>query len=237
MEHQAGLSKETAATRGSPWAMVGVGLSFVLITVALYMAFIYAPTEAVMGNVQRIFYFHVPLYWLAFLAFGVVFVSSIMYIWKRNVKWDLLAYSAGEVGVVFTSLGLISGMIWARPAWGKWWVMEDPRLTTTAVLWLIYVAYLMIRAYSPEGSRGSLFAAVVGIVGFMDVPLVAISVYWQIQHPAPLVFESSGLDPSMRATLMVSLLAFTVFFVVLLTQRIALRRAEHQVQRMRHELS
>src|SRR4030042_5901728 len=143
-----------------------LGISFLLMVAALYLVFIYVPTEATMGVVQRIFYFHVPVAWVAFLAFFVVFVGSILYLWKRESKWDILAYSSAEVGIVFTTLVLITGPLWAKPTWGVWWVW-DARLTTTLVLWLIYLAYLMVRSFALEESQGARFAAVVGIVGLI----------------------------------------------------------------------
>ncbi len=121
-----------------------LGLALALMIAALYLVFRYVPTEATMGVVQRIFYFHVPVAWTAFLAMGIVFVGSIGYLWKRDRKWDVLAHAAGAVGLVFTTLVLITGSIWAKPLWGAWWVWE-PRLTTALVLWLLWVAYLLVR--------------------------------------------------------------------------------------------
>lgn len=160
-----------------------LGLSFLLMIAALYLVFIYVPTEATMGVVQRIFYFHVPVAWVAFLAFFVVFVGSILYLWKKENKWDILASSSAEVGIVFTTLVLITGPIWAKPTWGVWWVW-DARLTTTLVLWLIYLAYMMVRSFALEQSQGARFSAVVGIIGFIDVPIVALAIVLsRTQHP------------------------------------------------------
>ncbi len=209
-----------------------LGLSFVLIVAALYLVFIYVPTEAAMGIVQRIFYFHVPVAWVAFLAFFVVFIGSILYLWKREEKWDSLAYSSAEVGIIFTSLVLITGPIWARPVWGVWWTW-DARLTTTLVLWLIYLAYLMVRSFATEKSQGARFAAVVGIVGFLDVPIVAIAiVFWRTQHPGAVIFQG-GLAPSMLLTLLVCLAAFTTLYIHLLAQRVSLREAEVEIGKLK----
>ena len=209
-----------------------LGLSFVLIVAALYLVFIYVPTEAAMGIVQRIFYFHVPVAWVAFLAFFVVFIASILYLWKRDNKWDILAYSSAEVGIVFTSLVLITGSIWAKPIWGVWWTW-DARLAIMLVLWLIYLAYLMVRSFATEESRGARFAAVVGIVGFIDVPVVALAiVLWRTQHPGPVIFEG-GLAPSMLFTLLVCLVAFTVLYILLLVQRVLLREAEVEIGKLK----
>jgi heme exporter protein C len=205
-------------------------LSLALFIAGLYMVFIYVPTEETMGIVQRIFYFHVPVAWTAFLAFFIVFISSIMYLSKRDEKWDLLAGASAEIGVIFTSLVLITGSIWARPAWGTWWVWE-PRLTTALILWFIYVAYLLIRSYATEESRGARFAAVIGIVGFIDVPIVFLAItLWRTQHPGPVIFQSGGLAPSMFLTLMVCLAAFTTLYVTLLRLRLSLRQAERDIK-------
>lgn len=185
-----------------------------------------------MGVIQRIFYFHVPMAWVAFLAFFVVFISSIMYLWKRDRKWDIIASSSAELGIVFTTLVLITGSVWAKPIWGVWWTW-DARLTTTLVLWLIYVAYLLVRSYIDEEERAARFAAVVGIVGFIDVPIVALAiVLWGTQHPSPVIFEG-GLESSMLATLLVSLSAITTVYALLLTERIAIKKGELEIKRLK----
>ncbi len=209
-----------------------LGLSFTLVMTSLFMIFIVVPTEATMGIIQRIFYFHVPVAWVAFMAFFVVFVASIMYLWKRDRKWDTLAASSAELGVVFTTLVLITGSIWAKPIWGAWWTW-DARLTTSLVLWLIYVAYLLVRSYIAEEEKAARFAAVVGIIGFIDVPIVALAiVLWGTQHPSPVIFEG-GLAPMMLGTLLVSLTAITSVYFLLLTQRIAIRNAELELARLK----
>ena len=160
--------------------------------VDLYLIFMWAPTDAILGHVQRIFYFHVPIAWVAFLAFFVVFVSSIVFLWKRSPWWDALAHSAAEIGVVFATLILITGAIWAKPVWGVWWTWE-PRLTTSLILWLVYVGYLMVRAYAPSRSQGATYAAVLGIVGFIDVPIVYFAVeWWRAVHPESVVGPAGG---------------------------------------------
>lgn len=209
-------------------------LSGILILGALYMVFLYVPTERTMGNVQRIFYFHLPLAWVAFLAFFMVMVASIAYLRTRNQKWDTLAHTAAEIGVLFASLVLVTGMIWAKPAWGVWWIWE-PRLTTTLILWFIYVAYLLIRSFTAEETRGARFAAVLGIIGFVDVPIVYFSIsLWRTNHPDIELF-SGGLQPPMVATLLVSLAAFTLLYVTLLQNRYALRKAERRLNELKQE--
>lgn len=207
-------------------------ITFILFIGALYLVFLYVPTEATMGIVQRIFYFHVPVAWVAFLAFFVVFICSIMYLVKRETRWDIIASSSAEVGIVFTTLVLITGSIWAKPIWGVWWTWE-PRLTTALVLWLIYIAYFIIRSFATEESQGARFAAVVGIVGFIDVPIVALAItLWRTQHPGPVIFEG-GLAPSMLLTLFVCLIAFTILYILLTIQRIALRNDEIEIKKLK----
>ena len=212
-----------------------LALSGVMMLVTLYLIFLWVPTEKNLGVSQRIFYFHVPMAWAGFLAFFFVLVGSVGYLWKRTLGWDQLAYSAVEIGGLFTTLMLITGILWAKPVWGVWWTW-DPRLTTSLILWLIYVAYIMLRAYSPKGEQGARFAAVLGIIGFIDVPIVYLSIYWwRTVHPQALVgpAASGDLDPSMYRVLMISTITFTILFVYLLRERIALRRSEEDVEEIR----
>ncbi|OGO40390.1 MAG: cytochrome C assembly protein [Chloroflexi bacterium RBG_16_57_8] len=213
-----------------------LGLSLALMAVAVYMVSVYVPTEQMMGIVQRIFYFHVPSAWVGFLAFFVVFICSILYLVKRDSKWDVIANCSAELGVLFTTLVLITGPIWARPVWGVWWTWE-PRLTTALILWLIYVAYMLVRSYASDKQQGARFAAVVGIIGFIDVPLVFLATtWWRTQHPGALVFQSGGLAPSMLATLMVSLAAFTSLYWLLLIERVGLKNSENEVEILKESL-
>lgn len=209
-----------------------VGLSFILFVGALYLVFIYVPTEREMGIVQRIFYLMVPLAWLSMLAFLIIFISSILYLVKGGRKWDILANSSAEIGIVFTTLTLTVGSIWAKPVWGVWWTWS-PRLTTTLVLWLIYLAYFMVRSLATNEQQGARFAAVVGIVGFIDVPIIGMSTtLWQEMHPEPLIFQG-GLALSMLLTLIVSLTAFTALFSLLLTQRVLMKIDEIEISELR----
>jgi heme exporter protein C len=202
---------------------------------AIAAVFLYAPTEAVQGPVQRIFYFHVSLAWVAYLAFFVVFVSSVVYLLRRNPRWDVVARSSAEVGVIMTTLVLVTGSLWARPIWGTWWSW-DARLTTTLVLWFLYVAYLMVRSYA-SGDRAPRYAAILGIVGFLDVPIVHFSVvWWRTLHPGRTVIQESGsigMPPEMFAALLVSLLAFTLLYVFLLGQK---AQIEHNRDRLQEVL-
>jgi len=209
-----------------------LGLSFVLFVGALYLVFIYVPTEETMGIVQRIFYFHVPLAWVSFLAFFIVFLGSIRYLWKRALKWDIIASSSAEVGILFTTLFLITGSIWAKPIWGVWWTWS-PRLTSALVLWLIYVAYLIVRSYAADEQRAARFSAIVGIVGFIDVPIVALAItLWRTQHPEPVVFQG-GLTPPMLFTLLVCLAAFSALYCLLLITKVSMTNKEIEIRRLK----
>ncbi|MBI5166740.1 MAG: cytochrome c biogenesis protein CcsA [candidate division NC10 bacterium] len=210
---------------------------FLSMLAALYAAFVYAPTEATQGDVQRIFYFHVPSAWVAFLAFFVVFLGSILYLWKKDRRWDILASSSAEIGVLFTTMVLLTGPLWGKPIWGTYWSW-DPRLTTTLILWLIYVAYFMLRAYAGERVKGARMAAVLGIIGFVDVPLIYLSVlWWRSLHPLPVVVRPGGpaLPPSMLGSLMVSLLAFTLLYLYLLRERVLLERLNDEVEALKQK--
>ena len=204
--------------------------------VNVYLIFMVAPTDAVLGNVQRVFFFHVPMAIMSFLAFGVVFVASIGYLVGRKPGWDRVAHASAEVGLVFVSLALITGVIWARPVWGVWWTWE-PRLTTTLILWLIYAGYLIIRSYAPNRERGAVYSAVVGIVGFVDVPIVYYSVqWWRSIHPSAVIgplADSGALEPVMQVVLLVSFMAFLALFVYLVVERTALRRSEDDLRTLR----
>ncbi len=204
---------------------------------AFGMIFFYAPIESEMGIVQKIFYVHVPLAWNAFLGFGIVFFSSFRYLATRDPKWDMRALSAAEVGVLFTTLVLITGPIWAKPVWGIWWTW-DARLTLTLVLWLIYVGYLMLRRYIESPERRAVLAAVVGVTGFIDVPLVYFAIrWWRTQHPQPVIAggEGSGLDPRMATTLWICVAAFTLLFVALYRRRLAIEAMRARAEALRHD--
>jgi len=213
--------------------------TLIMMILSLWLVFIYAPTEKTMGIVQRIFYFHVPSAWIAFLAFGIVFIYSILFLWKQNKKFDTIASSAAEIGVVFTSIVLITGPIWAKPVWNTWWTW-DPRLTTTLILWLIYVAYLMLRIYAEDEELGSKYSSVFGIVGFIDVPIVYMSIrWWRTIHPKPVIMggEGSGLDAKMQLTLLICTVTFTLLFFWLLNERIRLQFLKDEITNLRQNLS
>lgn len=208
-----------------------LGISTVLMLAALYMVFIFAPdTEPGLETnvVQRIFYFHVPLAWIAFLAFFVVFIASIMYLRKRDKKWDSIASASAEIGLVFTTLFLLTGSIWAKPEWGVWWTW-DSRLTSSLILWLIFIAYFIIRSYISEEGQRARFSSVIGIIGFIDVPIVVITIFlWRTAHP-----RIEAMDPRVTATLMVSIAAFTALYFLLFVQRLAMKQDEDKLNKLK----
>jgi heme exporter protein C len=209
-----------------------LGLGLALMVTALYMVFLYVPTDKHTGVVQRIFYFHVPVAWVSFLAFFITFVFSILYLWKREVKLDAVACASAEIGIVFTTLVLLTGPVWAKPVWGIWWTW-DARLTTSLLLWLIYVAYLLVRRLTDEPGRAARYGAVIGIVGFIDVPIVFLTVnLWRTQHPTTIVFEG-GLTAPMVLALLVCIAAFTVLYVLLLVQSAGLKSAEAGIRQLK----
>ena len=203
-----------------------------------YLIFMVAPTDAVLGHIQRIFYIHVPISILSFLGFLLCAIAGIGYLIRRGAGWDRLAHASAEVGVVFVTLALVTGVIWARPVWGVWWTWE-PRLTTTLILWFIYVAYLMIRQYAPTPQQGRVWSAVVGIIGFVDVPIVYYSVqWWRSIHPVQVIGPEAAddaLEPIMARILIFSLVAMLALFTYLLLERIALRKAEDTVSQLRRD--
>jgi heme exporter protein C len=177
-------------------------LSIVLLGIAFYQAMWVAPTEQTMGDIQRIFYYHVPSAWTCFVLFFLNFIASIWYLIKRTPAADAFALANAELGVIFCTIVLTTGPLWAKPVWGIWWTW-DARLTTTLVLWLIYVSYLLLRRFS-EAGQTPVLAAALAIFGFLDVPIVYMSIrWWRTQHPQPVVAggQGSGIDPEMRMVL------------------------------------
>lgn len=230
------------AERGiSGWFNAAAILNLVsvpLVAVGLYMAFLYAPSaqRAAGGEVQRLFYFHVPFAMAAFLGFFVVLVTSILFLAQGRRIWDTAAAGAAEVGLLCCTIVLLTGPIWARYAWGVWWTW-DARLTSTLVLWLIYAAYLLLRTYMAEDARMRRYAAVLGIVGALDVPIVYFSVHWfRTQHPTTFIMNREGLPPEMSAALRVGMLAVFVIFGALLLTRLLLGRMEEEVEVLRANL-
>jgi len=206
-------------------------ITLLLLSYGLYQALVAAPTEATMGNVQRIFYYHVPSAWTALLCFLSNFVASLWFLARRTPQADAVAVSTAEVGVVFCTVVLLTGPLWARPVWGIWWAW-DARLTSTLVLWLIYVGYLMLRKFS-VGGPNPVLAAAFGIFGALNAVFVFMAIRWfRTQHPQP-VFgggPKSGIDPQMKYALMANWVAFLALAGLLIWLRYTLERVRQKVE-------
>jgi len=213
-------------------------LSGLIIIVALYLVFVYAPTESTMGDVQRIFYFHVSSAWVGFLAFFVTLIGGVAYLRGGNRDWDILALSSVEIGMTFTAMAVITGSIWAKATWNAWWPwQQEPRLVLVTMLLLLYLSYLVLRAFVEGEERKARFAAVYGIVAFVSVPLTFMSIrWWQRLHPVVFDREGSHLAPAMLATFLFCLLAFTILYFTLLLHRRRLGKLADQVDGLKERL-
>jgi len=203
-------------------------LSAIAVATGMILALLIAPRELTQGNVQRIMYVHVPSVWVAYLAFTVVFAASIVYLAKRAPGADRLAHASAEVGVVFTGITIVTGAIWGKPTWGTWWTW-DARLTSVAILFVMYVGYLLVRAMIDEPERGARYAAVLGIVAALDIPLVHFSVYWwRTLHQPPSVIKPgpATMPGVILLALLLNFAAFTLLYAYFVTKRVSLLRAD-----------
>ena len=220
--------------------MILLILSFLFIFIAIYVALIYIPVIDSPGwtapEAQKIFYFHVPAAWVSFLAFGVVFVTSILFLRKPDRKWDTIAYSSAEIGVVFCTLAIASGPIWAKAEWGVYWRWEDTKLTITFILWLIYLSYLILRG-GAESEDKSRLAAVFGIIGFVGVPLSFISSrIWQSMHPNVVATSSGSMGSSAGMGLGMGVIAFTFVYLFMLRKRIKLQQMIYKMDELKDKI-
>jgi heme exporter protein C len=209
-----------------------------LVFFAGYAALFIAPDEATMHQIQRIFYFHLPAWMTSFTAFTIVFISNIAYLNTKRLKWDYLGVAAAEVGVMCCSIGLITGPLWAKPVWGIWWTW-DARLTTTFILWLLYISYLLLRGLLEDSQKRASLSAVFGIFAFLDVPLVYVSNrLWRTQHPQPVLAggAGSGLDPTMGKVLLVCVISMFAVMIPVLIDRYRLERLRHEFDELRLEV-
>jgi heme exporter protein C len=204
-------------------------LALAALTASAILSLAVSPPDAEQGNLIRLMYVHVPAAWVAYLSFAVVFVASVAYLVSGKARWDRLAVASAEVGVLFTALTIVLGSIWAKPVWGTWWTW-DPRLTTTAILLLIYVGYLAVRRLTDSPARRARWSAVVGIVGFVDVPIVHLSVrWWRSLHQAPArLLGVPDVSAVMGAALGVGFLAFTIVYLYLVAVRLRVGRLEER---------
>jgi len=215
------MTPVAAAQQSMRRSGVLMGIALVLMAGIYVRALAFTPVEAVQGPAQKIFYIHVPSAWVAFLAFGLVGVSSILYLVMRDARLDRFAACSAEVGTVFTTGVLLTGPMWGKPIWGTWWTW-DARLTSTLFLWFIFFGYLVLRSAVHEPGQRARFSAVLGILGAMLVPFIHVSVYlFRTLHPQPVVLKPEGptLPSAMLITLLSAFAVFTFFFVALVWQR------------------
>src|SRR5215472_10177802 len=209
-----------------------------LVAFVAYASFYIAPEERTMGVIQKIFYFHAATAWAGETTFFVCFLANLLYIWKRQPKYDWLGVTCAEVGVACITVVLITGPIWAHPVWGIWWTW-DARLTSTFVLWLLYISYLLLRTLIEEADRRALLSALFGIFAFVDVPLVFGAIrWWRTQHPQPVIMggQGSGLDPTMKMVFFFSAFAMHVLMVFLLAERYSLEKLQTETDFLAHEV-
>jgi heme exporter protein C len=207
--------------------VVGIAALALLLIGSIVGLFV-VPADSMQGDIQRLMYVHVPAAWLAFLSFFVVFLMSVLYLIQRDLRWDRVAQSSAEIGVVFTVLTLALGSMWGKPTWGVWWTW-DPRLTTTAIMLAIYVGYLAIRSFADDPDKRARWAAIVGIIGFANVPIVYLSViWWRTLHQPP--SSPRSVSPEILWTLMFNLAAFTLVYIYLMVRRIRLAKLEGELE-------
>src|ERR671915_2278014 len=211
------------------------------VVTGLYWGLIKAPPDAYQGEVQRIMYLHIPSILTAYLSFFLVFVGSALYLWKREKRDDILAYSAAEIGVLFTALTIVEGSIWGKPTWGVWWTW-DARLTLTAILLLIYSGYLMLRSLIDDEDRAALSAAILGIIGFLDIPLIHMSVYWwRTLHQPPSILRPDkapweNIHPDLLIALAINFVAFMLLYFYLLSLRLRIGEMRQEIETRRLNL-
>ncbi|MDY6822000.1 MAG: cytochrome c biogenesis protein, partial [Deferribacterota bacterium] len=200
----------------------------------IFMIFFYAPEEKTMGIVQKIFYFHVSSAWISFLAFFITFIFSILYLIKNSIYCDNIASSSAEIGIVFCSIVLVTGPLWAKPVWGAYWTW-DPRLSTTLILWFIYISYLLLRKFVDDEQKKHTFSSILGIIGFIDVPFVYFAIKWfRTIHP-DVFSKGGGLEQSMLYTLFVSLAAFTFLYINLIIKRVIAGNIELEINKLKYQ--
>jgi heme exporter protein C len=209
-------------------------LALLSMTAALYAALVYAPLDREQGTPHRIFYFHAPAGMMSYLAVFVLFFGAMMYLATRDLKWDRVAHAGGELGVLYASLSLLTGMMWAKPIWGAWFVF-DARGTLQLILWLIFAGYLMLRSYLPDRDKQAKLSAVFGILGMINVPLNYLSIrFARTQHPKPVIAgeEGSGMEPEMWIAFSLGALALLTLFAYLLDRRLTVGKSEDEVEEL-----
>jgi heme exporter protein C len=222
------------------WTAVRLPLivaSTVLTLTGIYLAFVWTPTHEVMGDVQRIFYFHVASAWIAYVAFGVTFAASMVYLRTQDLKWDAWAFSSAQLGVVFCTIAIITGPMWAKAVWDVYWRWEDLKLLITLVLWLVFIAYLALRANAKSRRGRASLSAVFSIIGVICIPLsFAANRIWSQYHPTVIATDTGSLRPEMGAALGVATIAFTFLYISLLLMRVDIERMRDQVEEAKLKL-
>lgn len=211
-----------------------LGIAVISILISIYLALVYTPSHETMGDVQRIFYFHVASAWISYLAFGVTFVAGLLYLKSKDLKWDTVAYGSAEVGIIFCTLAIITGSLWGKAAWGVFWRWEDIKLFITLVLWLVFIAYLALRANAKSRISKANLSAVFGIIGFICVPLsFAANRIWQQYHPTVIATSRGSLQASMAFALVVAVFAFTFLYFYLLLARVDIERMRETTEEIK----
>lgn len=211
-------------------------LMAVAVPVALYFVFIYAPVEKSMGLIQKIFYFHVSSAWIGFFAFFVTFSSSLVYLNKKDFLYDDIAFISAKIGLIFCTIVIVTGPLWARPVWGVYWMWEDVRLTTMLILWFLYAGYIALRNAIEDKNKKAKYSAILGIIGFIDVPVVFFSIrLWKNGvHPNVLQKGGGGIDSDMLTALFISLITFTIIYFALLIRELRITKLEKQLINIRN---
>ncbi len=211
-----------------------LGIAVISILISIYLALVYTPSHETMGDVQRIFYFHVASAWISYLAFGVTFVAGLLYLKSKDLKWDTVAYGSAEVGIIFCTLAIITGSLWGKAAWGVFWRWEDIKLFITLVLWLVFIAYLALRANAKSRISKANLSAVFGIIGFICVPLsFAANRIWQQYHPTVIATSRGSLQASMAFALVVAVFAFTFLYAYLLLTRVGIEKMRETIEEIK----
>lgn len=217
--------------------IVILGLAVILTLISIYLAIIYTPPHNTMGDIQRIFYFHVASAWISYLGFGVTFIAGLLYLKSKDLKWDTIAFSSAEIGIVFCTLGIITGSLWAKPVWGVFWRWEDLKLFITLVLWLVFIAYLALRANAKSRISKANLSAVFGIIGFVCIPLsFGANRIWQQYHPTIIVTSEGSLQASMAIALVFAVFAFTFLYIYLLLLRVDTENVKEEIDKIKQKV-
>ena len=214
-----------------------LGVAIILTLLSIYLAFIYTPPHETMGDVQRIFYFHVASAWISYLAFGVTFIGGVIYLKTKDLRWDTTAYASAEIGVIFCTIAIITGSLWAGGVWRVYWRWDDIKLFITLVLLLVFIAYLALRANAKTQISKARLSAVFGIIGFICIPLsFGANRIWQQYHPTVFVSSEGSLQSSMIFAFIVALIAFTFLYIYLLFARIDVERMQEKIEEIKQQL-